>query len=209
MFGNLYDRALTGERCWIRYEDGSVHGLAVRSWLGRRRGDHSFDRAVLDLCHGPTLDLGCGPGRLVADLVRRGIPALGVDQSETAVSMARERGAPALRRDLFEPLPGTGRWGTVLLADGNVGISGDPRRVLARAAELLRAGGRCVTEFDAATDGVVVRWVRLESARTVGPWFRWATVGVDGARAIADEVGLAVTAVHPIGNRILATLAAA
>ena len=48
-------------------------------------------------------------------------------------------GRPALRRDVFEPLPGTGRWQTVLLADGNVGLGGDPLRVLRRAAELLRA----------------------------------------------------------------------
>ena len=210
MFGNLYDRALTGERCWIRHDDGSVHGLRVHSWLGAsRRSDHRFDRTVVGLCDGPTIDLGCGPGRLVADLVRRGVPALGVDQSATAVELARRRGAPALRRDVFEPLPGTGRWSTVLLADGNVGLGGDPRRVLHRAAELLRAGGRCVTEFDAKTDGVDVRWVRLESARTIGPWFRWATVGLEGASRLADEVGLTISDVQPIGGRVLATLAVA
>ena len=87
-----------------------------------------------DLCTGPTIDLGCGPGRLVARLVERGVPALGVDQSATAVGLARRSGAPALRRDVFEPLPGTGRWQTVLLADGNVGLGGDPWRVLRRAA---------------------------------------------------------------------------
>ena len=64
---------------------------------------------------GPTIDLGCGPGRLVARLIERGVPALGVDQSATAVGLARRSGAPALRRDVFEPLPGTGRWQTVLL----------------------------------------------------------------------------------------------
>ena len=114
---------------------------------------------------GPTIDLGCGPGRLVADLVQRGVPALGVDQSATAVGLARRSGAPALRRDVFEPLPGTGRWQTVLLADGNVGLGGDPRRVLRRAGELLRAGGRCVAEFDSVTTGVDTGWVRLESSR--------------------------------------------
>ena len=31
-----------------------------------------------------------------------------------------------LRRDLFAPLPGEGRWHHVLLADGNIGIGGDP-----------------------------------------------------------------------------------
>ena len=177
MFGNLYDRALTGERCWIRHADGSVHGLPVHSWLGRRRSDHTFDQAMVGLCDGPTIDLGCGPGRLVANLMQRGVPALGVDQSATAVDLARRSGAPALRRDVFEPLPGMGRWSTVLLADGNVGIGGDPWRVLLRAGELLRAGGRCIAEFDCATEGVQERWVRLESAQTIGPWFRWASVG--------------------------------
>jgi hypothetical protein len=110
---------------------------------------------------------------------------------------------------VFDPLPGTGRWSTVLLADGNVGLSGDPRRVLHRAAELLRAGGHCITEFDGNTEGVVVRWVRLESSRTIGPWFRWATVGLDGARKLADDVGLTISAVQPIGTRVLATLSAA
>ena len=209
LFGNLYDRALTGERCWVRHEDGSVHGLPVHSWLGRRRSDRGFDSAIVGLCHGPTIDLGCGPGRLVVNLIARGVPALGVDQSATAVELARRSGAPALRRDLFGPLPGAGRWSTVLLADGNVGIGGDPRRVLRRAGELLHSGGRCVAEFEGESQGIVARWVRLESSKTIGPWFRWATVGIEGARQLADQVGLTVTAVHEIGDRRLATLVAA
>jgi SAM-dependent methyltransferase len=162
---------------------------------------------MVSLCDGPTIDLGCGPGRLVASLVKLGVPALGVDQSATAIALARRNGAPALRRDLFEPLPGTGRWSTVLLADGNVGIGGDPPRVLRRAGELLRTGGRCVAEFDMQISGIETRWVRLESAQTVGPWFRWASVGIDGARRLADDVGLTITAMQPMGRRVLATLA--
>ncbi|MCV7177316.1 methyltransferase domain-containing protein [Mycolicibacterium sphagni] len=206
MFGQLYDRALTGERCWLRYDDGRAHLLPVRSWLGGNGADTVFDAAVVAMCDGPTIDLGCGPGRLVADLIQRGIPALGVDQSATAVRLARLSGAPALMRDVFQPLPGTGRWQTVLLADGNVGLAGDPRRVLQRAGELLRAGGRCIAEFDPATVGVRTRWVRLESSHSVGPWFKWASVGVDCAAALAEEVGLALAGFHPIGPRVVATL---
>jgi SAM-dependent methyltransferase len=209
MLGNLYDRALAGERCWVRHDDGRLDRLPVHSWLGGSGGDTAFDSAVVSLCDGPTIDLGCGPGRLVAHLIRRGIPALGVDQSETAVAMARRSGAPALRRDVFEPLPGTGRWQTVLLADGNVGLGGDPWRVLRRSAELLRHGGRCVVEFDSATNGLDVGWVRLESKRTIGPWFRWASVGIDCATVLAEAVGLAVTGVHPVGERVVASLAVA
>ncbi len=209
MFGQLYDRALTGERCWVRRDDGRVSKLPVHSWLGGRHADDQFDTAVIEMCEGPTLDLGCGPGRLVAHLVQRGVPALGVDLSATAVRLARSSGAPALHRDLFEPLPGTGRWQTVLLADGNVGLGGDPARVLGRAAELLRSGGRCLAEFDSAAIGIDVGWVRLESSSTIGPWFKWASVGIDSMPALAAEVGLAVAGIRHIGTRVVATLAAA
>ena len=138
MLGNLYDRALDGERCWLRHDDGRLDRLPIRSWLGGRKADQRFDHEVVGLCEGPTIDLGCGPGRLVAHLIQRGVPALGVDQSATAVALAHRSGAPALRRDVFDPLPGTGRWHNVLLADGNVGLGGDPWRILRRAGELLR-----------------------------------------------------------------------
>jgi SAM-dependent methyltransferase len=210
VLGNLYDEALTGERCWIRYDDGSVQGLPVHSWLpGGRRIDRAFDQAVLGLCNGPTIDLGCGPGRFVAHLTKLGIPALGVDQSQTAVELARRSGAPALRRDVFERLPGTGRWGTVLLADGNVGLGGDPTRLLRRVGELMRSGGHCVAEFDPLISGVEHRWVRLESSKTVGPWFQWASVGADYAARLAKDVGLVVGSVIPVGERVLACLSAA
>ncbi|MGZ8801215.1 MAG: methyltransferase domain-containing protein [Mycobacterium sp.] len=208
MFGQLYDRALDGERCWVRHDDGRVKKLPIRSWLGGRHADTKFDHAVVGMCEGPTIDLGCGPGRLVAHLVARGVPALGVDLSATAVELARNSGAPALRRDMFEPLPATGRWQTVLLADGNVGLGGDPRRVLRRAAELLCCGGHCLAEFDTMTTGIDVGWVRLESSRTIGPWFRWASVGIDSVPSLAAQVGLAVADIHRIGTRVVATLAA-
>ncbi|MBU8831334.1 class I SAM-dependent methyltransferase [Mycolicibacterium goodii] len=209
MHGHLYDRALDGERCWIRDSDGRVQRLPVRRWLGGSRSDRRFDRTLVNLCSGPTIDLGCGPGRLVAGLVRRGVPALGVDQSMTAVEIARSSGVPVLCRDLFGPLPGTGRWHTALLADGNVGLGGDPWRVLQRAGELLRRGGECLAEFDTDVEGVETNWVRLESARAVGPWFRWAWVGLDCAGRIAADVGLALRTVHSIGDRAVASLVAA
>jgi SAM-dependent methyltransferase len=216
MLGHLYDRALGGERCWIRHEDGEVRVLPAHRWLAARCPDGAsgdaydevFDEAVTQMCIGPTIELGCGPGRLVARLIQRGIPALGIDRSATAIRLAYRGGAPALLGDVFEPLPGMGLWQTVLLVDGNVGLGGDPRRILGRAAELLGRGGRCVAEFDAEAIGIRTRWVRLESARDVGPWFRWASVGVDSAAALAVQVGLTLTTVRLIGGRVIASLAA-
>ncbi|GBE63711.1 methyltransferase type 12 [Mycobacterium sp. MFM001] len=208
MLGHLYDRALDGERCWIRDDDGNVRTLPVHKWLGGRGTDESFDDAVVRMCTGPTIELGCGPGRLVARLIRRGIPALGVDRSATAIRLAGRCGAPALLGDVFEPLPGMGCWRTVLLVDGNVGLGGDPLRILGRAAELLCSGGCCVAEFDAEARGVRAGWVRLETPRLVGPWFRWASVGIDCADMLAGRVGLSLTGVRLIGERVVANLVA-
>ena len=142
----------------------------------------------------------------MAHLVRRGIPALGVDQSATAVRLARRSGAPALSRDVFDPLPGTGRWQTVLLADGNVGLGGDPWRVLRRAAELLRQRrtlrGRIRLRHSTESHRAGSGW---NPSRAIGPWFRWASVGIDCAARLADDVGLASLAIHPIGDRVVAT----
>lgn len=208
MMGNLYDRALDGEGCWIRHDDGKVRTLPVHRWLGGRHADEEFDRTIVGLCDGPTIDLGCGPGRLVAGLFKRGIPVLGVDKSATAIGLARSSGAPVLHGDMFDALPGAGWWRTALLADGNIGLGGDPRRVLHRVVELLRPGGTCIVEFDATVTGVRTGLVRLESSDTVGPWFPWASVGVDCAAELADEAGMAVTGIHPVGARVVATLAA-
>jgi SAM-dependent methyltransferase len=219
MLGHLYERALGGERCWIRHEDGQIRVLPAHRWLGNRccadptaeatdDPDEVFDEAVTQMCTGPTIELGCGPGRLVARLFQRGIPALGIDRSAVAIRLAGRGGAPVLLGDVFEPLPGMGLWQTVLLVDGNVGLGGDPRRILARAAELLGRGGRCVAEFDAEAIGVRAGWVRLETARDVGPWFRWATVGVDSAASLAAQVGLSLSSIRLVGGRVIASLAA-
>jgi SAM-dependent methyltransferase len=217
MLGHLYDRALGGERCWIRHEDGEVRALPAHRWLGARCRldggsadalDEDFDEAVTRMCNGPTIELGCGPARLIARLYDRGIPALGIDRSAAAIRLAGRGGAPALLSDVFEPLPWMGRWQTVLLVDGNVGLGGDPGRILGRAAELLRCGGRCVAEFEADAIGIRARWVRLESACDVGPWFRWASVGVDSAATLAAQVGLTLTSIRLISGRVIASLAA-
>jgi SAM-dependent methyltransferase len=177
--------------------------VATRRW---RAEACRSDRWLLDRCAGPTIDLGCGPGRLVVALGRRGVPALGVDSSRLAERLCDGRDAPVLRRDLFGPLPGEGRWRHALLADGNLGIGGDPVALLRRTRLLLAPGGTVLVEL--AGDGGLWRG----PARLVGPdgagtgWFPWAQVGVDAIGAVAGAAGLRVAAVRR-GRRRFAELA--
>jgi hypothetical protein len=96
----------------------------------------------------------------------------------------------------------------VVWAAATGALGGDPWRILRRAGELLRHGGRCVTEFDSAVEGIYTGWVRLESSCAIGPWFQWASVGIDCAARLADDVGFAVVGIHPIGRRVVASLEA-
>ena len=161
--------------------------LAVDRW--HTEAD-ALERALLAAVPDPVLDIGCGPGRIVAALAGAGRLALGVDTSPVAIAAATRRRVPALRRSVFDPLPGERRWGTVLLLDGNLGIGGDPVALLARAASLLRPGGVVVAEVEAPGTVTGARTVRVESAAGAGPWFPWARVGADRFADLACRAGL-------------------
>ena len=157
VIGELYEHALAGRaRPEIEHADGSRKPLPVDGWLSESPGDKS----LLDRCEGPTLDIGSGPGRLTVALAERGIPALGIDITPYAVDLARSSGALVMLRDVFDRVPGTGRWTTVLLADGNIGIGGDPAALLRRVGRTARAAGPGAGRTRAA---------RLAAAPRAGP----------------------------------------
>lgn len=191
-FDSAVSEGLAGERTWLRHADGTRNELPVDRWLGTSQigSDSQFDRHVADLCGGPTVDLGCGPGRLVHLLTGNGIAALGVDHSDQAVSMTRAQGGVAIRRSLFDRLPGEGRWKHVLLLDGNIGIGGDPDRVARRASELVATGGSIIIELDSGIPGLWRGAARVETENAYGEWFPWARVGIDYATELAATVGL-------------------
>lgn len=197
----------------------------LRSWGGRGAADRveqldteldrwlgpcgSADRSVLDRCTGRTLDVGCGPGRLVAALTHAGTEALGIDVSDVAVRLTRRRGGQAVTADVFGPVPGAGCWDRVLLLDGNVGIGGHPGRLLRRCAALLAPGGSLLVELDrpGRTSGAVR--LRLECGRgaDAGPWFRWARLSVDDVARMAAGAALRVRSVWSEEDRWFAELA--
>jgi SAM-dependent methyltransferase len=150
---------------------GGAIPLPVERW---RSEPTPAERALLADLPSPVLDVGCGPGRVVAALVATGRVALGVDPSPAAVSETHARGGIALCRSVFDPLPGEGRWGGVVLLDGNVGIGGDPVALLARVRALLAPGGVAVVEVEAPAVASQRLRVRLHAGGALGPWFPWA-----------------------------------
>lgn len=177
--------------------------LPVGTWT---REPTEEDDALLAHCRGTVLDVGCGPGRMSARLGELGHGSLGIDVVHHAVTLARHRGAAAQHRDVFDPLPAEGRWDTALLADGNLGINGDPVALLRRLAELLAPGGRVVA--DLAGPGTPLRRLELhlESDGVRSEPFAWAVVGADDIAGLAAAAGLRLQDLEHHGSRSLAVL---
>lgn len=188
----LYGRTLEDmpEYMTVRSSDGRTWPLPLQRYLGPLT---SADEDVLSRATAPVLDVGCGPGRHVLALARRGTLALGVDVSPVAVRIARRRGASVLQGSVFDRVPGAGAWGTALLLDGNIGIGGRPTALLTRLAGLLRPDGLVLVELDPPTTVSGRAVIRLESDDVVSDWFRWAHVGADAIESHANAAGLVVT----------------
>jgi SAM-dependent methyltransferase len=183
-----YARALRTGRgpLFLRRTDGWLLPLEVERWCAE---PDAADAALLRRCRGPVLDIGCGPGRLVAALAAHGLPALGVDVSPAAVARTRGAGAAVLRRSVFDRLPAEGRWRTALLVDGNIGIGGDPHGLLDRVRALLAPGGRLLAEA-AAYDVDERLTVRVEDGHgRHGVDFPWARLGAAALRRAAAATG--------------------
>ncbi|MCU1480834.1 MAG: SAM-dependent methyltransferase [Subtercola sp.] len=192
--GEPYTRALQNSGLLRLVADDRLVETAV---MDVRRWSNSADPTDMSLIEegsGPLLDIGCGPGRMVAAALTIGYAALGVDVSQAAVDLARRSGIPALRASVFDTLPNEGEWMTVLLVDGNIGIGGDPSALLQRCAELLSPTGCALVEVHSEP-----QLDRSFECRVVGDdgtasdLFPWSEIGVTALKRRASVAGLRVS----------------
>lgn len=201
----LYEEALRGGDVVAVLPQG-VRPLGVGTWCGE---PDAVDELIVSRCVGPVLDVGCGPGRFVAALCRDGVPALGIDISADAVARARARGGLALRRPVGGLLPGEGRWRTVLLTDGNVGIGGDVPALLDRCRTLLAPGGLVIVEADPDpwVDDVVSLVLQTSDGRRSHP-LPWARAGTATLARLASDRGFDVEEAWRSAGRTIVILRA-
>lgn len=174
----------------LRSACGRMIPLPVARWWA---DPEPAEERVLSFVLPGALDIGCGPARHTLELARRGVHAVGIDHAPEAVRAAHERGARAILGDVFAAVPREGAWGSALLLDGNIGIGGDPERLLRRVHELLRPGGRVLMELERPGSGSRSMNVRTEHGERVSGWFGWAQLAVDDLPRLAIATGYEVS----------------
>ena len=143
------------------------------------------------------LDVGCGPGALTAELVRRLNPASvsAVDPSESFVAAARQRQPEVtVRRAAAEALPFEDRMFDAALAQLVVHFMADPVQGLREMDRVTRNGGvvaACVWDHESGKGPLGVFW---DAARRIDPGVKDES-GMAGAREghlaqLFDEAGL-------------------
>jgi SAM-dependent methyltransferase len=206
-YGAALRRAARGDTGEMRLIDPAGHrpavALSARQWCALRPGD----AALLGRCYGTTLDVGCGPGRLTAALTARSIPALGIDVSSEAVRQTRRRGAPAQLACVLTTELALRAWQHVLLVDGNIGIGGDPGRLLKRCRALVRPGGDVLVEVDPPGTGSWSGLVSLGYRDSVSTPFEWAGIAADDLAVLADRLAMNVLETWTEADRWFARLA--
>ncbi len=188
-----------------RLRDGSARQVLLERWLDAA---DEVDVRALSQLDGPVLDVGCGPGRHLHAMARRGVFGLGVDISPAAVELACGAGALAIVASIFDELPGVGNWRGALLLDGNIGIGGQPARLLRRIHGLLAGDGRILVELTAPGTASIRTQARLETPLGSSDWFPWAEVSVTDIAAVAAEAGLVQASWWQDGGRWFALLKA-
>ncbi len=126
----------------VERDDGYVDPCETSTYFSAFRAWQPYLRQALRFVRGRVVDVGCGAGRHVQYLQRRGYDVTGIDPSPLAVKVCRMRGVRKVQRASLEDLPkGRTRYDTFLFFGNNFGLFGS--RSYART--MLRQLHRCST----------------------------------------------------------------
>lgn len=180
-------------------------------WWRRTPGvSDPIDTGALDWVRGGyVIDAGCGTGRHLEILARRGVRGHGVEVSSAAVSLAKAAGASCVRADVFSYEP-PHTVDAVIAIGGNAGMAGTLDALpgfLLRLSSWLNENGRIVLTCSdwsrlpperlnghgapsRAYPGDVRMRFRLDDE--VGAWFPWLLVDAETLEHVCSSVGLRI-----------------
>lgn len=204
----------------IERSDGHVDPFRGAPYFdaGRDPGE----RRCLGRARGRVLDIGCGAGRHVLALQRRGLAVTGIDASPLAIRVCRLRGVRDARRLPIESMHRlrAGAYETVIMFGNNFGLFGTPagaRRHLkvlhgiTTPTARIFAGSLNVHGTTNRDHRAYHRWnrahgrlagelrLRVRMGNRVGPWFRYLMASPGEIREMLVGTGWTMDRVIPNG----------
>ncbi len=130
-----------GGRFVLLRDDGLAQELTPAPYFREEMSE--AEERVLGFARGLVLDVGCGPGRHVLALQRRGLSVVGIDVSPGVVRLAMRRGCRDVRvMSLWDLDQVHERFDTVLMLGNNAGLPGS----LGQVRRFLSLLAGCTTE---------------------------------------------------------------
>lgn len=139
---------------------------------------HGEAEFVVSFAPRTVLDVGCGTGRVAAELARRGIEVVGVDRDPSMVATAQTL-APGVEFHVADAATtDLGRTFDVVVMAGNVPLftpEGTQAALVAGCARHLATGGRLVAGFQLGRGYTVDQYEEDCRAAGLVPDSRWST----------------------------------
>ncbi len=202
-FGHLMFDHLQGRSAEeiVERDDGLFYvGAGPSLYFAGFRDWRSHEQRSMRFVRGRVLDTGCGAGRVLLYLQRRGIDARGIDNSPLAAEVCRLRGVSGVEVRSVSQLDGVGLFDTLLLIWSGFGLLGSrtgARRLLHQMHRLTTTQGRIIAttrdpyvtgdEDDLVYMGTNAQRgrmpgqfrIRIRYRRYCGRWFEYLTVSRD------------------------------
>jgi len=154
---------------------------------------NNLEKKLISLSHGKILDVGCGTGYYIPELMKRG-DTEGIDISEKVIKIAREMGLRNCKLGNIFEFKADKKYDTITLLQNNIGIAETlpkAKRLLKILSNLLSREGQILNILRKyfVNDYIIYEryfeWKNKRSSK-----FKWITFNVDFLSKLCSEINL-------------------
>ncbi len=209
LFGEALLAYSRGKKSRFFFEDekGILYEQPISSYLASKKPFTKLERKMVSLSYGKILDIGCGAGGFIPELMKKG-NVFGIDISSTMIKICRKRGINNVKvADIFK-FKTKNKFDTILLLDENVGLAENVRKtkkLLKVLSNLLSENGQILANIEEVKGKNYSIWkARAVWNNKKGPWFKWIKLNSKLLRKLCNKQRLKCEIVKRDGKRYIA-----